>query len=291
MLDRPDPGVDRPLRPRGGLHVPGHLEAGLGRLADEELDLLGGVPPALAVDADLDDSGAEERVLPDRLDDLVVRVGFEVFRIDDLVVQRHRRRRRELAAHPADDQAGGDHRRPRQPPCLDRLAERHVGVVGVVAEVTHDGKAAAQHLEAVGGGLDRAQLRRFLDVGDVVVVPLRVFLVGQREVVVRIDEARHHRELRQVNHLGTRRHRHVRADGGEAPALDEDDGVPGDRTVRRIDQAAGADRGDRTGRRRRRGPALGDERDRRHEQREERKRPGQATHGDTPGGWRGGRRG
>jgi len=51
--------------------MPFHLEANLRGLADEELDLIDRISPRFAVDADLDDRGAEERILPNGFDDLV----------------------------------------------------------------------------------------------------------------------------------------------------------------------------------------------------------------------------
>ena len=64
--------------PSRRLDVPVHLGAALGGFRDEQLDVLDGVAPRLAIHADLDRLRAEEQVLAHRLDDLVGRVGLEV---------------------------------------------------------------------------------------------------------------------------------------------------------------------------------------------------------------------
>ena len=48
--------------------------------------------------------------------------------------------------------------------------------------------------------------------GEVVDVVFGDFLVGQGQVGVRVHQAGQHRQLRQVDDLGTRRDRHIRAE-------------------------------------------------------------------------------
>src|SRR4030095_9418246 len=103
VRDGPDPRFYRATSAIARLDVALDLEATLRCLADEELDLVDRIAPRLAVDADLDDCRAEERVLPDGFDDLVRRIGVEVFGIDDVVVLGHLGCGPELPAHPADD--------------------------------------------------------------------------------------------------------------------------------------------------------------------------------------------
>ena len=245
VLDRPDPAVDRVLRAGGRLHVAGHFHSGLRRLAHEHPDLVGRVAVRLAVDADLDHLRAEQDVLTHRLHDLVRRVRVEILRVDDVVVLRHLGRREELAAHAAYDDSRVDDRRARKPSLLDRLPQRGVGVVAVVPEVADDGEAGREHLHAVRRRLDRAQRRRVLHVGVVVDVVLGLGLVGQREVVVRVDEARHHRHAGEIDHLSARRNGDVRPDVANPAAFDDDDLIGEDPPAVGIEQAAGADRGDR----------------------------------------------
>ena len=90
-----------------------------------------------------------------------------------------------------------------------------------------------------------------MHVGEVVDVVLRDLLVGEREMVVRVDETRQHGQLRQIDDLGAGRDRHVGADGRDPLALDQDDLVGRGGAGFRIDQPAGAD-GDGAGRLRRR---------------------------------------
>ena len=67
-------------------------------------------------------------------------------------------------------------------------------------------------------------------------------------MVVRFDQARHHRHLRQIDHLRTGGNRHVGPDLADACAFDQDDLVGEEAAPFGLEQASGADGGD--GRRR-----------------------------------------
>ena len=127
-------------------------------------------------------------------------------------------------------------------PCSIACAQRRVGVVGVVAHVADDRESRREHLDAVRRRLDRAQRRRFLHVGVVIDVVFRDRLVGEREMVVRVDEPGHHRHPRQVDHARARRNRDVGTDVANARAFDEDHLIGEDAAAFRIEQPAGANR-------------------------------------------------
>jgi hypothetical protein len=61
---------------------------------------------------------------------------------------------------------------------------------------------------------------------------------------MRIDESRQHRQLGQVDDLGAGRNRHIRANGPDALAFDDDDLVGGHCACLGVDETAGPDRGD-----------------------------------------------
>ena len=222
-----------------------HFQPRLRRFADHQPDFIGGVAPWLAIDTDLDHARADERILAHGFHDFVGRIGFQIFRIDDLPVERHLGIRRELSAHATDDQAGRNQRRAGHPPLLDRAPQRDVGVAPVVSHVAHDREAGRQHLDAVRHRLNRAQWGVVENRRQIVVVPLRHFLVREREVVVRIHQARNDCQCRQVDHGGAGRNCDIRTDRREVAVLHQDDLVGGNRTRRRIDEATGLDGGDR----------------------------------------------
>src|SRR5262249_60274288 len=79
MLDGPYSGLNRTASALLSLHMSSHFQpAGVGGFTDEELDVLHRVWVGLAVHADLDDFGAKQHVLPDRLDDLIRRVRAKI---------------------------------------------------------------------------------------------------------------------------------------------------------------------------------------------------------------------
>ena len=253
MRDRPDARFDCVPRALQRLHVAFDFHADLRRFADEQPNLVGGVTVRLAVHADLDHLRAEEHVLPYRFDDLVVGIRVEVLGIDDVVILRHLGRRRELSAHAADDDPRVDDRWPRNPALVDRLPQRGVGVQRVVPHVANDREARREHLDAVRRRLNRAQRRRFLDVRVVVDVALGLRLVGEREVVVRLDEAGQHGHLREIDDLRAGRDGYVRSDVADARPFDEDDLVRENAAGFSVEQPSCANRGDGRGRRRLRG--------------------------------------
>jgi len=103
------------------------------------------------------------------------------------------------------------------------LAQRGVGVERVVPHVADDGEARRQHLDAVGRRLNRPQRGRLLHVGVVVDVVLGIGFVGEREMVVRLDQPRHDGHAREIDDLRAGGDRDVRSDVGDLVARDKDD--------------------------------------------------------------------
>ena len=161
---------------------------------------------------------------------------------------------------------------PRHPPLLDPDPQRRIGVVAGVAEIAHDGEARRQHLHPVRHRLNGPQRRGIEHVGQVVDVVLRIAFVGERQVVVRVDQPRQHREPREIDDFGRRRNRDVRTDLPERAVLDEDDLIGLDPTALRIDQSARPDGVARVGRRRKRRRSLACGNGRRDERQHERNR-------------------
>ena len=129
MLNGPYTSLNRAARAFLGLHMSSHFQAaGIGCFTDEELDVLHRVGIRLAVHANLDYFGAKQYVLPDRLDDLVRRVSVKIFGIDDVVLLHHLRCRKKLPAHAANDDAGINDGRSRNPSLLDGLTQRCIGI-------------------------------------------------------------------------------------------------------------------------------------------------------------------
>ena len=81
MLDGPESRFNRATRAFIGLDVSGDFEAGISSFTDEEFEIFQCVRVGLAVDADFNDFGAEQNVLPEGFDNLIVSVGIDVFRV------------------------------------------------------------------------------------------------------------------------------------------------------------------------------------------------------------------
>ena len=64
-------------------------------------------------------------------------------------------------------------------------------------------------------------------------------------MVVRVDEARHHRQVRQIDDLRAGGNRGVRSDVANPRSLDDDDLIREDAAGVGIEQPSGADDGDR----------------------------------------------
>ena len=63
----------------------GHFFTGIGRLGNEKLQLIHRVWIRLAVYTDFDDLGAVVDVATNGLDDLIIRIGIQVFRINGVL--------------------------------------------------------------------------------------------------------------------------------------------------------------------------------------------------------------
>ena len=203
-------------------------------------------------------------VLANRPGDLVVGVGVHVFGVHEVgsfgVLV-------ELPAERADDDAGVDDRRPRDPSRFDRLAQRGVGVEAAVSQIALEREPVIEQREGIARALERAvrggvghehlQQRRRIEHA---IAELRRAAVERhrlhqrhRQVVVRFDQAGKDRQVRQIDCLRPWRDRHVFANRGNPAVLYHDGLIRARGSGLGIDQAPRPDRnrGRRSGRRRR----------------------------------------
>ena len=220
VLNRPDARLDRLERACVRLNVTRNLESCLACLRYEELDLVGRVSVGLAVHADLYYFRPIQDVAANRFDDLIGSVGVQVFGIDQRLPLR---RRIELPAEASDDDAGVDKRRSGYPALVDGHTQRGIGVIRAIAEVPHHREPGGHHRDAIGDGLHGADRRRIHHGGEVVAVVLGLHLVGEREVVVRVHQARHDVVLGEIDHLSALGNRNVGRDCGEFLGINQDD--------------------------------------------------------------------
>jgi hypothetical protein len=102
---------------------------------------------------------------------------------------------------------------------------------------------AAQHLDAVGNGLDRPQRRGIGHIRVVVDIALRLVLVGECQVVVRVHQTRQHGHRGEIDHVRAGGDLDGWTDLADAAVLHEDDLVGGNRSRFGIDETPGADGG------------------------------------------------
>ena len=140
---------------------------------------------------------------------------------------------------------GDEEARPRDLAAVDGALDVHVGVHRPF------GLEIAQRGEAVLQGEARVARRENRAVGDRLVQELRVVRLGggialQQEVRVRVDEARQHRHLREIDDLRVLRlrlHLGQRTDGADAVTVDEDADVGLYLVGAAVDEATGLDQG------------------------------------------------
>src|SRR5439155_2388109 len=154
----------------------------------------------------------------------------------------------------AHDTGSGD------PAVVDRVAERQVAETRG-AHVAHRREPGLEGLLGVSGAEQR-KLGGAL--GEPAVLPVAVADGAPHEVHVGVDEAGQHRLAREVDDRRAAGNRHVGADGGDALAPNQDDGVLDRRPAAAVDERARPDRGDRDDR-----GLLGDEGERNKEERQD----------------------
>ena len=110
----------------------------------------------------------------------------------------------------AERLAGDEQPRPRQQPLVGRLLEAPVGAAGVA----HAGEAAIEHGAHEHGGARRHQRQRH-------VLEPRDGDLGQHDMHVAVDQARHQRAPAAVDHVGARRLDRLGRDLLDLLALDQ----------------------------------------------------------------------
>src|SRR5882672_7750099 len=135
MCYGPDASLDCTASAIDRLTMTFYLEPGLGRLTHHEFDFVHTVSPRLTIHADLDDLCSIKLILPHGLDDFILSVGVDILRVNDILPYAHFRSGPELASHAADNDAGVNNLRTRDPSLLNCLAEGSVSIVSVVTHV------------------------------------------------------------------------------------------------------------------------------------------------------------
>ena len=252
MLDRVDARHRRIARASLRDRVGGEPDPGLMGLLHRETNVVDAVDVALVVDDDLDQLGSVEDVFADGLAQLLTGVGVEILgRAEPRPFRVHRVAtvaRRVLPTEWRDDAARRDHRRPGHQALGDGAPQVDVGIVAGVAHIANGGKSRLEHRPGVGDPLDGPVTSGVAQViGN---LPAACHLArkaasagnARADVRVAIDQPRHDGHPGEIDHGGSGRDRHLRADGPDGAPLDEDHLAGERRPALRVDQLARPDR-------------------------------------------------
>ncbi len=126
-----------------------------------------------------------------------------------------------VAAGDADRERRHLHARPRHEAVVDPVADGHIGPISPLrVDIPDRGEAGFERRPHRVDGLDGAIRNRFIQNG----VVFRVIRL-HAHVRVCVDEAGQHHVIAQIDDLGLRRDPHLRPDGLNPLAPDQDDGV------------------------------------------------------------------
>ncbi len=186
MFDRVGPAQDDVSRRLVVRDVDRDRDAGAMGLIDRRPDIVHRVVVPLIVGDELDRVGAVVEVLPDRLPDLIRRVGIDVFELPER--PDFLRHALALPTERRDDLAGGQHRRTVDEAAVDGGHERRPRVVGVVADVLDRREPRVQNHPRVPRAAQRS--KRSALTQPLHVRSLPVWWLRGRQTDVRVHQTR-----------------------------------------------------------------------------------------------------
>ncbi len=243
MFDGGDACLRRIEPPRLRDRVGRHPKPGLGGFVDDELQVVDGVYIPLVVDDDLDPVGSEVDVFSDGLPDLVTRVGVDIILFADIPEFRVND---DLPRERRDDLPRNEHFGAGKEPVIDRPFQIDIGVVPGVPHVADRREPGLEHGAGVGCA-QKGPIARCL--ADHIYKDIRPQFLkgvpadgnGGAHVRMAVEKTGQHRRPGKIDDPGILGDAHVRTDGLDRRAFDDDDLVGGRGARHGIDQPAGFD--------------------------------------------------